>query len=66
MCAGTGEQGHLIIFTCARYAHEVRARRKNEEGRNEERKERIKRMGIAGEKNKWREEKEGRRKSPKS
>ena len=26
-----------------------------------ERKERIKRMGIAGEKNKWREEKEGRR-----
>ena len=56
MCAGTGEQVHLIIFTCARYAHEVRARRKNEE-----RTERIKRMGIAGEKNKWREEKEGRR-----
>ena len=21
-CAGTGEQVHLIIFTCARYAHE--------------------------------------------
>lgn len=37
-CAGTGEQGHLIIFTCARYAHEVRARRKNEEGRKKKRK----------------------------
>lgn len=47
-CVGTGEQVHLIIFTCARYAHEVRARRKNEEG--------IKRMRIAGEKDKWRED----------
>ncbi len=37
-CAGTGEQGHLIIFTCARHAHEVRARRKNEEGRKKKRK----------------------------
>ena len=47
-CAGTGEQVHLIIFTCARHVHEVRARRKNEEG--------IKRMRIAGEKDKWRED----------
>ena len=49
MCAGTGEQVHLIIFTCARYAHGERMKKK-------ERKERIKRMGIAGEKNKWRED----------
>ena len=37
-CAGTGEQVHLIIFTCARNAREVRARRKNEEGRKKKRK----------------------------
>ena len=37
-CAGTGEQGHLIIFTCARYAHEVRTRKKNEEGRKKKQK----------------------------
>ena len=36
-CAGTGEQVHLIIFTCARYAREERM--KNEEGRKKERKE---------------------------
>lgn len=34
-CAGTGEQVHLIIFTCA---HEVRTRKKNEEGRKKKRK----------------------------
>ena len=33
-CAGTGEQGHLIIFTCARYAHGERM--KKEEGRKKE------------------------------
>ena len=38
----------------------LRARRKNEEGRKK-RTERIKRMGIAGEKNKWREEKDYRK-----
>ena len=54
-CTGTGEQVHLIIFTCARYAHGERM--KNEEGRKKkERTERIKRMGIAGEKDKWRED----------
>ena len=37
-CAGTGEQVHLIIFTCARNAHEVRTRKKNEEGRKKKRK----------------------------
>ena len=37
-CAGTGEQVHLIIFTCARYAHEeIKTGEK-------------KRKGIAGEK----------------
>ena len=53
MCAGTGEQVHLIIFTCARYAHGERM--KNEEGRREK-----KRKGIAGEK-RWREEKDYRK-----
>lgn len=44
-CAGTGEQVHLIIFTCARYAHEeIKTGEK-------------KRKGIAGEK-RWREEKD--------
>ena len=31
-CAGTGEQVHLIIFTCARYAHGERM--KKEERKN--------------------------------
>ena len=35
---GNGWQVHLIIFTCARNAREVRARRKNEEGRKKKRK----------------------------
>ncbi len=47
-CAGTGEQVHLIIFTCARYAHEeIKTGEK-------------KRKGIAGEK-RWREEKDYRK-----
>ena len=45
MCAGTGEQVHLIIFTCA---HNAREEIKTGE---------KKRKGIAGEK-RWREERE--------
>ena len=48
MCAGTGEQVHLIIFTCAR----------NE--RKEIKTGEKKRKGIAGEK-RWREEKDYRK-----
>ena len=47
-CAGTGEQVHLIIFTCARNAREeIKTGEK-------------KRKGIAGEK-RWREEKDYRK-----
>ncbi len=35
-CAGTGEEGHLIIFTRARSAHEEKKRREKE-GRKKER-----------------------------
>ena len=38
-CAGTGEQVHLIIFTCARNARTKYAHgKKNEEGRKKKRK----------------------------
>ena len=48
MCAGTDEEVHLIIFTCARNAREeIKAGEK-------------KRKGIAGEK-RWREEKDYRK-----
>ena len=48
MCAGTGEQVHLIIFTCARNAREeIKTGEK-------------KRKGIAGEK-RWQEEKDYRK-----
>ena len=33
-CAGTGEEGHLIIFTRARSAHEEKKRREKEEKKN--------------------------------
>ena len=48
MCAGTGEQVHLIIFTCT---HNAREEIKTGE---------KKRKGIAGEK-RWREEKDYRK-----
>ena len=58
-CAGTGEQVHLIIFTCARYAHEVRTRKKNEEGRKKKRKK--EKEWELQEKKRWREEKDYRK-----
>ena len=43
MCAGTGEEGHLIIFTRARKAHEEREK---EKGMKKKKNERIKSTRI--------------------
>jgi fructose-1,6-bisphosphatase/sedoheptulose 1,7-bisphosphatase-like protein len=59
-CAGTGGRYTLLYSHAramrARSTHTEKRMKKEERRKKKERTERIKRMGIAGEKDKWRED----------